>query len=89
MLLMLPGRLAFLQQHSERLELKNFRKAEKRPTSFAVFSRCPVGWIERHAFPGGDDRVYSCLETVIMEDKLTVAVAGYLELYDLPGVTRI
>lgn len=32
-----------------------------------VISHCPVGWIVRRAFCGGEDKVYSCLETTMME----------------------
>ncbi len=70
-------------RHPYRLELKKLQlRAEKRPTSFAIFLHCPIGWIERRAFRGGDDKVYSCFETTVMEDKLVVAVAGYPDQYD-------
>lgn len=39
--------------------------------------------LRRGSFCHGEDKVYSCLETTITEEKLVLVVSGYPELYDL------
>ncbi len=77
-----PGRLAFLQERSERLKWKKSNSEQKTLTFFSI--------VQSNERRGGPSvvvtKVYRCLEspeTVMMEDKLFVSVAGYPELYFL------
>lgn len=45
---------------------KHQLRVEKRPWSF---SYCPVGWIQTCSFCCGDNKVHSCWETALMEEK--------------------
>lgn len=76
-LLICPGcfrsseRLTFLEERSERLGLtKQLRTENQR--HLCVFSGPFVG----------TTKIYSSLETPILEEKLVLVVSGYLELYD-------